>query len=39
MTINRTGCGLLENDHFREISEFLSKTPLILFFAHLLFSE
>ena len=28
MSINRPGCGLSENDDFREINAFLSKIPL-----------
>ena len=39
MSINRPGCGLNENDDFREINAFLSKFPLIFFFNYLLFSE
>ena len=39
MSINRPGCGLSENDDFREINTFLSKIPLNFFFNYLLFSE
>ena len=39
MSINRTGCGLKENGHFREIYAFLSKIPLNFFFNYHLFSE
>ena len=39
MSINRAGCGLLENALFGEINEFLSKIPLNFFFTYLLFSE
>ena len=41
MSINRPGCGLKENDGFREINAFLSKIPLKKFFNlnYLLFSE
>ena len=39
MSINRPGCGLKENDDFREINAFLSKIPLNFFFNYLLFSE
>ena len=28
MSINRPGCGLKENDDFREINAFLSNIPL-----------
>ena len=31
MSINRPGCGLLENDDFREINAFLSTIPLNFF--------
>ena len=39
MSINRPGCGLQENNGFREINAFLSKIPLNFFFNYLLLSE